>query len=493
MLPLYLSVLLNGIASLSQEQDCIIRSVAQDSREAFGGSLFVALKGLNQHGMDFAVQVQEQGASAIIWEYDETVLSPEVLGINIPCIAVKNLRQHLGLIAERFYQAPAQSLTMIGITGTDGKTSVSHFLAQAMDECAVIGTIGIGRLGQLQHATHTTPDVLSVHKTLAELKDLGVKTVAMEVSSHALDQGRVDNIAFDVAVLTNLSRDHLDYHKTLEAYAEAKAKLFEPPHLFDLQKSVLNYDDVFGRKTFKKQGGGLTYGIGLVSDYPSGSLVASDAKFTPKGIHASIHFGEQTGILDAAVLGRFNLSNLLATLGSMLMLGMTLDDALERVNTVATVEGRMEKIPDPRVLVVVDYAHTPNALETVLTALREHTQGKLFCVFGCGGDRDVGKRPLMASVAEKYADVVIATDDNPRTENPQAIMADIVKGFKQVEKVTIEHDRAIAIQLALKQAVKGDVVLIAGKGHEKVQILATGTIPFSDKEQATKVLQELAA
>ncbi len=235
------------------------------------------------------------------------------------------------------------------------------------------------------------------------------------------------------------------------------------------------------------------YGIGRIGDYPQGSLVAQNAKFTHQGLSADIHFGEQTGVLKAPVLGRFNLSNLLAALGAMLVLEFSLDDALVQLNKVHTVAGRMEKVADAEFLTVVDYAHTPNALATVLKALREHTTHKLICVFGCGGDRDAGKRPLMAAAAEKNADVVIVTDDNPRTESPEKIMQDIMTGFSRPQRVRVEHDRARAIDIALKLAKAGDAVLIAGKGHESVQILANGTIPFSDREQANKVLQELAA
>ena len=312
----------------------------------------------------------------------------------------------------------------------------------------------------------------------------------MEVSSHGLDQGRVANVAFDVAVLTNLSRDHLDYHETVEAYADAKEKLFAWPNLKAL---VLNLDDAFGRKMAQKWGGVIGYGIGKAKDYPQGSLVAEDAIFTSKGLSAKIVYGAESGQLNAAVLGRFNLSNLLAALGAMLALDFSLVDALSQLNKVHTVAGRMEKVSDADVLAVIDYAHTPNALETVLKALREHTQNKLICVFGCGGDRDAGKRPLMAQIAEKYADVVIVTDDNPRTENPEKIMQDIISGFTYPEKANIQHDRSTAIRQALTQAKKGDTVLIAGKGHENIQILATGNIPFSDREQANKVLQEIAA
>lgn len=482
-----LSTLLNGIMDVSAEKDCEISSMTLDSREVNDGALFVALGGTQQHGLNYADVARQQGAAAIIWESDNSVTSEER---GIQQIEVPHLREHLGLIADRFYGSPSQSLNVIGITGTDGKTSVSHFLAQAIKQSAVIGTLGIGPLDNLQKATHTTPDVINVHKNLAAMKAQHVSTVAMEVSSHALDQGRVANVAFDIAVLTNLSRDHLDYHKTVEAYGEAKEKLFTWP---DLKALVINLDDAFGRKMAQKWGGVIGYGIGEVKDYPEGSLVAEGAIFTSNGIAAKIFYGTESGQLNAAVLGRFNLSNLLAALGAMLALDFSLTDALAQLNKVHTVAGRMEKVSDADILAVIDYAHTPNALEAVLKALREHTQSKLICVFGCGGDRDAGKRPLMAQIAEKYADVVIVTDDNPRTENPEKIMQDIISGFTDPQKANIQHDRSTAIHQALTQAKKGDTVLIAGKGHENIQILATGSIPFSDREQANKVLQGMAA
>jgi UDP-N-acetylmuramoyl-L-alanyl-D-glutamate--2,6-diaminopimelate ligase len=485
-----LNLLLKDIADTAG--DITVGSITQDSRDVVKGTLFVALKGTQQHGLAYADIAERQGAVAILWEADDQVSLPDVA---IPLIEIKDLREHLGLIADRFYQSPAQSLKMIGITGTDGKTSISHFIAQALPDCAVIGTIGVGKLDELQKATHTTPDVITVHKTLSALKAHGVKTVAMEVSSHALDQGRIAHVAFDVVVLSNLSRDHLDYHGTVEAYADAKEKLFAWPNL---TARVLNLDDVYGRKLAGKYPDHvLGYGIGDVMDYPPGSLVAASARFSSNGIQATIHYAGQQSQLNVSVLGRFNLSNLLAALGAMIGLGLSVDEAVTALNQVHIVEGRMEKVSgdDAQVLVVVDYAHTPNALQTVLQALREHVadQSQLICVFGCGGDRDAGKRPLMAQAAEQNADVIIVTDDNPRSENPQKIMQDIMAGFQDAEKVTVEHDRASAIHVALTQAQKGDVVLIAGKGHEQGQILATGVVPFSDKAEANKVLQELAA
>lgn len=480
------------IVDASVSTDLQITSMTQDSREVKKGCLFVALKGTQQHGMAYAKLAEEQGAVAIIFEADDEL---EIIETAIPQFKISNLRDSLGLIADRFYGSPSQSLKMVGITGTDGKTSVSHFMAQAINNCAVIGTIGLGLLNDLQTATHTTPDVINVHKNLRAMSDKNISTVAMEVSSHALDQGRVTGVNFDVAVLTNLSRDHLDYHKTIEAYGEAKEKLF---HWSNLNAVVLNLDDKFGRKIAENLSQVQTvvgYGIGEVENYPAGSLVAVDTKFTVNGICAVVQYGSQKGQLAVSVLGRFNLSNLLAAMGAMLGLGIDFNEAISQLNNVQTVSGRMEKIGNNSILTVVDYAHTPNALESVLKALREHieTGANLICVFGCGGDRDEGKRPLMASVAEKYADTVIATDDNPRSESPVKIMQDIVAGFKAPEQVTIEHDRSVAIYKALKQAKSGDAVLIAGKGHENGQILATGTVPFSDREQVEQVLQELAA
>lgn len=483
-----LSELLKDIVDVSTDNDVLVLSMTQDSREVSEGSLFIALKGGQQHGMAYAELAEKQGAVAIIRESDDQLVID--YNISIPVIEVKDLREYLGLIADRFYASPSKKLNVVGITGTDGKTSVSHFLAQSISDSAVIGTIGVGALKSLKKATHTTPDVIKVHEHLADLKDQQIETVAMEVSSHALDQNRVANVQFDVAVLTNLSRDHLDYHGTLEAYADAKEKLF---HWDGLKQIVVNLDDEFGNKIAQKVGGVLGYGIGAAQDYPEGSLIAENTHFTSQGLSADIHYQNQTGRLEVSVLGRFNLSNLLAALGAMLGVGMSLEEGLEHINQVHTVAGRMEKVADADVLAVVDYAHTPNALETVLKALREHTENKLICVFGCGGDRDAGKRPLMAKVAEQNANVVIVTDDNPRTENPEKIVADIVKGFANPEEVVIQHDRATAIDQALRQAQRGDTVLIAGKGHENVQILATGSIPFSDREQANRVLQELAA
>jgi UDP-N-acetylmuramoyl-L-alanyl-D-glutamate--2,6-diaminopimelate ligase len=298
-----------------------------------------------------------------------------------------------------------------------------------------------------------------------------------------------------VAVLTNLTRDHLDYHGTVEAYAEAKAKLFLE---HSPRAAVVNLNDAFGEKLVSELSDTETtviaYAIGDSGDFPEEILLASSAHYDHNGLSANIHWQGQQYPLNVGVLGDFNLSNLLAVLGSLLALGYTIQAAIEAVETVSTVPGRIEKVTADKAqdfLTVVDYAHTPGALNSVLGALRVHCAGKLICVFGCGGDRDKGKRPLMAEVAERLADVVIATDDNPRTENPIEIMTDVVAGFEQPQKVVVEHDREVAIKLAVEQAQAGDVVLVAGKGHEQVQIVGDVELPFDDREKIRDVLKAM--
>ena len=510
-----LHYLLKGIKGVDSDAlievsvDLFVSGLTLDSRTIKQGMLFVALKGTQAHGVKYALKAQQQGAVAIIYEADLTQNESKLLAdLTIPTIEIKELARQLGEIARRYYQILDDNqlrkanygLKVIGVTGTDGKTTVTHFFAQAMNalvanKAAVIGTLGIGFPNDLQQATHTTPDVLTVHKTLHQLASKGVEYIAMEVSSHALDQERVNGVDFDLAILTNLTRDHLDYHGTVENYTVAKQKLFLRP---EVNTVVLNQEDAFSQQIvdkLKQKGSNkalLRYAVKSENTDIDAELIAQNASFSNKGIQAQISYGDQQGVLKAAVLGWFNLSNLLATLAAMLSLGVQFSEALETLSHVKTVSGRMDKVNASDVLVVVDYAHTPGALESVLKALRGHTQQRIFCVFGCGGDRDKGKRPLMAKIAEQDADVVIVTDDNPRTENPQAIMRDIMAGFKQAEKIVIEHDRAKAIRYAMRQAQAGDVVLIAGKGHEQVQIFAHKTEVFDDRQQAAEALQELA-
>lgn len=476
-----------------------VSGFALDNRKIYAGMVFVALNGTQQHGMGYAKAAVEQGAVAVVYEPDGVSAMPE---LTVPVIRMPGLAEQLGLIADRFYQSPSRELSVVGVTGTDGKTSVTQFVAEISNllgqQAAVTGTIGSGRPGNLLESTHTTTDAITTHQRLRELVDSDFDTVAMEVSSHALDQGRVGSVAFDVAVLTNLTRDHLDYHGTLDAYAEAKRQLFL---WASLKAVVLNLDDAFGKAlaTELRDSGiqVIGYGTGQADVYPAGTLVANDARFDHNGLSAQLTSAWGVGELKASVLGRFNLENLLAACGVMLALGHELSDVLEVLSGVQTVPGRMERVQqdgvDKDVLVVVDYAHTAGALESVLQAVRVHTRKQLICVFGCGGDRDVGKRPLMAAVAEQDADRIIVTDDNPRTEDAEQIFTDIRGGFVRPEAVQFEHSRAVAIRNAIGMAQTGDAVLIAGKGHETVQVVNQEMIPFDDRQQARQVLQELAA
>lgn len=507
MIPAYpLRDLLTGYISHQQAEmlnDVNVTGLTLDSRKVSQGMLFVALQGTQVHGIRFAKKSQELGASAIIFEQVDDLVLPE---INIPMIAIDQLGMKLGDIAARYYAHPSQDLKMIGITGTDGKTSVSHFISQAINAkgentCGIIGTLGNGLPNNLQKATHTTPDVITVQGLLRQLHDEGVETLAMEVSSHALDQGRVNAVQFDIAVLTNLTRDHLDYHGTVEAYAAAKEKLF---YWQGLKAVVLNLDDAMGLRLAKTLTNPavrvIGYTVNDVEGLPDGIeiIASSNATFNHKGISADVVTPLGRAQLTAAILGKFNLSNLLAVLGVLLAKGCDLDDALSRLKCVKTVPGRMEHVTANQSfandaiapLVVVDYAHTPGALEQALLAVREHTEKRLICVFGCGGDRDRGKRPLMAEQAERLADQVIVTDDNPRTENATAIFTEIKQGFKKPDAIIFEHDRERAIKRAIDTAQIGDVVLIAGKGHEAMQIVNGKHIPFDDRIEAAKFITE---
>lgn len=492
-----LGILLDGFCTGFPELS--ITGLALDNRQIQAGMAFVALQGTRQHGLAYAQAAVDAGAVVVLYE---PVTDLAIPALSVPVVAVPHLPQRLGLIAQRFYQVTADDLYVIGITGTDGKTSTTHFIAEALaylnEQAAVLGTLGVGKPGALEKGTHTTPNAIQVQKQFNDLKQQGFKTVAMEVSSHALDQGRVNDVQFDVAVLTNLTRDHLDYHGTVEAYAEAKRKLFHWP---DLQHAVLNLDDAFGQslaaelaKTSVRVWG---YGVGDAANYSSEAVIATRAQFDSQGIQATVVTPLGVGELKAPILGRFNLHNLLAALSSLLAKGISLEAALIALQQVETVPGRMQRVQvqgkAEGMLVVVDFAHTPTALQQALRAAKVHTTGRLICVFGCGGDRDAGKRPVMAQIAEQEAELVIVTDDNPRTENPETIFRDIRAGFMQPELIHFEHNRATAIRLAIQQAKSGDTVVIAGKGHETVQILGDRSIPFDDRTQARLALQECEA
>lgn len=464
-----------------------VAGLASDNRHVQPGDLFFAVRGGQRHGLEFLATAKAAGAVAVVWEppWDSRVAVDNTL----PLLAVPELRQKIGLIASRFYGEPSHRLRVVGITGTDGKTSCAHFLAQALSDaksgpCGILGTLGVGVHGRTEPSLHTTPDPLVVQRWLADLVAKDRRYAAMEVSSHALDQGRVNGIVFTVAVLTQLSRDHLDYHGTLAAYAAAKRRLFiehQPDWV------VLNLDDTFGQRLALEtptRCGMVAYGLSPQPASYERFVRGERLELTASGLRLQIASSWGRGELQVGLLGRFNASNLLATLATLLVLEMPFDEALARLERTATVPGRMERLGGAagQPLAVIDYAHTPYALEQALSALREHSgRHHLWCVFGCGGDRDPGKRPLMGAVAEQWADRVIVTDDNPRTEDSTRIVCDILAGMKHPETAALIQDRPTAIVHALAEAEAGDIVLIAGKGHEDYQIVGTTRLPFSDR------------
>ncbi len=497
----YLVDLLAGLAGGAVPADIAVQGLAADSRAVRVGDLFMACNGLQAHGLSYLSQAISQGAVAVVYEPEGAGgFEHQLADAPVPTFAMPGLSQYLGVIADRFYASPSRELHVIGVTGTDGKTSVTHFIAQALSTpekpAGLLGTLGYGVYGALNAPTHTTPDALRLQAELAALRDQGVKQLAMEVSSHALHQYRSEGIHFHTAVLTQLSRDHLDYHGSLGAYAGAKRRLFHSP---GLQCAVLNAGDAFGRElatTLASDVRVISWQAQAAGPKPlSGEWLAlRSVRALPTGIALQVDssFGEVE--FEARLLGDFNAENLLAALGALLAAGLSLDDAVQRLSQVTTVPGRMELFRAPgQPRVVVDYAHTPHALETALQALRPHCMGKLVCVFGAGGDRDAGKRPQMGAVAERDADRMIVTSDNPRHEAPQDIMAQIIAGMRQPQSVTRIEDRAMAIDAALSASNEDDLVLIAGKGHETTQQTGEEKIPFSDRDSVVRWLKEHGA
>jgi len=461
----------------------VVNGMSADSRALKQGDVFIALSGATTHGLKFARHAEDVGVAAILYETP----APEGFVETPDTIAVPDLRKKCGVIANRFFAKPSENLQMFAVTGTNGKTSTVQLIAQALSlnglVAGTIGTLGAGLYGKLVEGERTTPDVIAVHSLLADLRDAGASHVAMEVSSHALDQGRVDAVAFDVAVFTNLTRDHLDYHGTMEAYGDAKTKLFSWP---TLSAAVINFDDPHSESLIRTLSGNVTL-VSLSSrGHAAANLQAKNVKLNASGITFDLCRGEKSLPVHSALLGRFNVDNLLAVAGSLLALDWSLEKIAEVLTKLSPVGGRMSRIggENGKPLVVVDYAHTPDALEQALENLRSHTEGKLICVFGCGGDRDKGKRPEMAAIAERGANVVIVTDDNPRTENGDDIVRDIQAGFADPSRVTVQRDRAKAIAEAIANADSADVVLIAGKGHETYQEVNGIKTPFDDLVQA---------
>jgi UDP-N-acetylmuramoyl-L-alanyl-D-glutamate--2,6-diaminopimelate ligase len=463
-----------------------VHGLVQDSRKVKAGDLFLALPGEKADGRDFIPQALASGATAVLWESQGFRWDP---AWRVPNLGVAGLRGRLGEIADRFYGNPSASLWMAGVTGTNGKTSCSHWIAQTLSRLgrrtAVIGTVGNGFPGALEPAANTTPDAIALHAQLAAFRKAGAQACAMEVSSHGIEQGRVNGVHFDVALFTNLSRDHLDYHKTMEDYAAAKAKLFRWP---GLRNAVVNLDDSFGRELAASLDPArvnlIGYGLGR------GEIAGHNLDLSTRGLKLEIETPWGAAKLQSRMLGAFNASNLLGVLGVLVSADVPLKDAVEALAAVEPVPGRLQMVREPQApLVVVDYAHSPDALEKVLQTLRELLApgARLHCVFGCGGDRDPGKRPLMGEVATRLADHVVMTSDNPRSEEPLAIIRDILRGAHP--NYAVEPDRAAAMAQALYGAQPEDVVLIAGKGHETYQEIRGERLPFDDAEVARELLR----
>jgi len=480
--------------------------VSADSRQIARGDLFVALPGARRDGRDFIPEAVARGAVGVLRESAGGFGRGDESPLAVPNVAAAQLQAIGGELANVIYDFPSTKLWMVGVTGTNGKTTVSQWISQALNasgrKCGVIGTLGSGFPGNLSEILNTTPDAISLQRTLAGFVGDGANACAMEVSSIGLDQGRTDAVNFDVAVFTNLTRDHLDYHPGMAAYAAAKTRLFEGP---GLKAAVLNLDDACGVRLGSMLAGKGVWRIGYTLDRIAAGaaagaadevLAAENLDLSGQGLAFSIRSGQGEVSIGTRILGRFNASNLLAVAGSLLAAGISLEQTAALLPQLVPPPGRMQGIGgDGKPLLVLDYAHTPDALEQTLLTLREiallRGHGRLNCVFGCGGERDPGKRPLMGEVAARLADASVVTSDNPRGEDPRTIIDAILVGMPAATPV--EVDRALAIRSVVRNARSNDVVLIAGKGHELYQEIAGRRLPFSDLQHAQTALAQWSA
>lgn len=464
-----------------------IAGIAIDSREVKPDYVFIALTDAT---VNYVRQAIDRGASIILFEQDSTDF--QSLQNDVSCvqwIGVENLTDKLAEIAARYYNYPARNLDIIGITGTNGKTSCSQFLAQLLTDSMVIGTLGWGMWGNVKFTGYTTPNAVVLQRVLAETVALGKKTVVMEVSSHGVQEKRIDQTFFKGAVFTNLSRDHLDYHNSMEEYFNAKLQLFKRP---ELQFAVVNCDDEYGQKIIAAVAPSVALWTFSKQEQISSArcVQAKNINCSINGLQFEVCCDNQTAVINSRLYGEFNVENMLAVLTTLLALGFSLNDAAEKISALQSVPGRMEyfgggDLPS----VFVDFAHTPDALEKLLNSLKKHNPEQLILVFGCGGNRDSGKRPLMGKIATRLADKVIITDDNPRFENNHAIIADILSGCEDDKVDAIIANRAMAIRFAIAWANKNDCVVIAGKGHEDYQEVNGVKTPFSDQAIVKKMLK----
>ena len=474
--------------------DLLIIGLALNSAKVQLGNLFIALAGFQQHGLVYVQQAIELGAIAVIYDPKDGGAELAAQLVNVPAIAVDDLATHLGTIAARYYDYPSQSIGVIGITGTNGKTSCSQFLGQMLEDCGVIGTLGWGQWGSLNKTINTTPDALEVQRILAKLREDKKQMVAMEVSSHGLVQGRVNAVSFIGAVFTNITRDHLDYHGTMEAYLAAKLLLLTKP---GLRFVVVNLDDDYTEQVIKAVPKNvLIWGVSLKGlTFPGVEMVSvSSVLHKSTGLQFDVQWRDQSHTVEVPIYGDFNIENISTVLAVMLALEIDMVTAVKKLQSLQAVIGRMEHWGgDNQPQVFVDYAHTPDALKKVLLSLRKHCQQDLWVVFGCGGNRDKGKRSEMGQIAQELADHVIVTDDNPRFEDSSAIVSDILQGCNHLSTantvVEVIQNREQAIKTVINNATELDCILIAGKGHEDYQEINGVRIPFSDSHVVKQALE----
>ncbi|MGY6554113.1 MAG: UDP-N-acetylmuramoyl-L-alanyl-D-glutamate--2,6-diaminopimelate ligase [Wenzhouxiangella sp.] len=474
--------LLRGLAQPAQ--DVWVTDLCLDSRQVRAGALFVARRGGSTHGLDFAPAAVAAGAVAILHDGAREISEDP----GVPCLAFPQLDQHLATLADRFWPQ-VKRMDLVAVTGTNGKTSVAWLLAQALDG-AMLGTLGSGRPGEEQPGTHTTPDVFSVYRELARLSEQGHAPVVLEASSHALDQGRLAGLSFRCTIFTGLGHDHLDYHRDLESYFEAKVRLFTE---FDSQRQIINLDNARGRELFARLDSvpdRIGYTLGE-QDQARARMVAQ--RIDLNGLQAELRTDAASIELHSTLLGRINLHNLAIVALELQARGLSPEAITARVAGLRPVPGRMQALRGARgQIAVIDYAHSPDALENVLFSLRELGAERIWCVFGCGGERDVAKRPRMGRIAESLADEVILTDDNPRGEDGLVIIRAIQSGQRRPERSRVIRDREAAILAALSECGAGDLVLVAGKGHETEQVIGDQRLPFSDAAVVRRCLEEAA-
>jgi UDP-N-acetylmuramoyl-L-alanyl-D-glutamate--2,6-diaminopimelate ligase len=496
--------LLTAVPSISFDAkhpalDAEVKGLSTNSHACKSGDLFLGMPGTRVDGGDFWQSAIESGALAAIISTQAAEKTPPQPPLSkggleeVPCvIAAADMAQVCGQIATAFYDNPARKLKLVGVTGTNGKTTTTHLIEFLLNQIqlptAIFGTLYTRWPGFQQTALYTTPFAVDLQKQLADAVVAGCKYGVMEVSSHALAQQRVLGCNFEVAVFTNLTQDHLDYHRDMEDYFEAKSLLFGSGYLKN--RAVINIDDPYGQRIVETLKSDKLWSYSTV--LTTADLYAYDLQYQPNGVKGMLHTPKGETAFSLPLVGQFNLSNMLAAVGAVLALGLDLSAIVEKLSQFSGVPGRMERVqisPDQDISVIVDYAHTPDSLENLLKASRPFIPGQMICVFGCGGDRDRTKRPIMGKIVAELADLTVVTSDNPRTENPDRILEDILAGIPAAVKPIVMCDRAAAIRTAIMDAKPGDGVLIAGKGHEDYQILGTEKVHFDDREQARDALK----